>query len=290
MTKQIIQSAPAQSYQHGANDYRTYPPASGGGGGDPIVLPLYAGFFGDSNTAGRASSTLPAISPHQVFIDIYLASGGTAFAATPTINGASGRSLANTRIYLEGRTYAGNPWIHFEESGDQNADGQRTPLEYGATFEATCRSIYSRWPNALITAANAPNFGRAVSERYRDWETTYQWADWGYGSEGAAISYNAEMIRRIDILAVDGIIVTPCYIAERANALAAVIPGGAATLYSDTNPYHWSPVGRLIQALETFRALNWDVSALDLGVVTVHTDSGTDATYKTHCLNVINAV
>lgn len=290
MTKQITQSTPVQSYQHGMNDYRTYPPASGGGGGDPIILPLYWGFFGDSNTLGRASSTLPAISPHQVFADIWDASGLPARAGNIQIIAQGGRSLATTRTYAESATFGGNPWIHIEESGDQSDTGQQTPLQYGATFEAMWRSIHARWPLALKTAANAPNFGRAVSERYRDWETTYQWAAWGYASEGVAISYNAEMIRRIDILAADGILVTPCYIAERANALAAVIPGGAATLYSDTNPYHWSPVGRLIQALETFRALNWDVNALDLDVVTVHTDSGTDATYKTHCLNVINAV
>lgn len=290
MTKQVTQSAPAQSFQHGANDYRTYPPASGGGG-DPIVLPLYAVIGGDSNTAGRGNSMYPtAVSPHQVFIDIYVASGGQAFAATPTINGSSGRSLADTATYVLGRTTAGNPWVHIEESGDQNANGQRTPLEYGATFEAFWRAAHARWPNALKTAANAPNFGRAIGEQWRDWETTSNWADWGYASEGAAISYNAEMIRRIDILAADGIEVIPFYVAERANALANVIPGGAATLYSDTNPYHWSAVGRLIQALESFRALGYDVNTLDLDVVSVHTNPATDAVYKQHCLDVINAV
>jgi hypothetical protein len=288
MTKTVT-SLQLTGYRHGADDVRTYPPASGGGGGSPIVLPLYAGFFGDSNTAGRSDSMLPAKSPHQVFIDIYLANGGTAFAATPTINGVSGRSLQSTLDYLAGRSFAGRPWVHIEESGNQNGLGQETPIEYGATMEAGIRAAYTRWPDALFTVATSPNFGRANGEQWRDWKTTLNWADWGYLSEGAAISYNDELIRRVGIMAADGIDVLVIDVAPDEDALAAIIAGGATTLYSDTNPYHWSPVGRLMQALRTFHALGYDVNALDLDGETVHTNSTTDAQYKADCLAIINA-
>jgi len=287
MAKNGVPSAvPRPLFQHSVGNYAPFPPAtSGGGGGAPIALPARWGFFGDSQTGGR--SPYPStVSHHVAFRNIWAASGFT--APTQVVqNGQSGRSLANTALAISGQSFASAPWLHVQESGDQNSAGQRTPTEFGATFEAMWRSNYARFPQGIFTYETAHSFNR-IGERYRDWETTADWSFWGYASQGAAISYNAEMRRRIAILAADGIVVRPVFTAEYINALIAVIPGGYATIEADANPYHYDGVGNFMIALAKFHALNYDVNELNFSTVTINADSTTDASWKQMCVSVIN--
>ena len=292
--KQIfVPTTPPQLVDHGSGRFKPTPVGGGGGGGEfnPIMFPLSARINGDSNTAGRSSSTLPAVAPHIMLRDILVASGYTEYSvySMSDLESLGGRSLAGTMTVAQANVGQPGAWIHVEESGGQDNTGQYTPLEFGDTFEAGWRAIHALNPTSIKSAANAPNFGRDPFMRYRDWQFRNQWSEWGYASEAAAISYNEEMLRRIDILALDGIDIIPIFIAERGDELGALLPS-VNDLYSDTNLYHWSAVGRLIQVLETFRCFGWDVNTLNLSTVTVHIDPTTDAAWKALCVQVINNV
>ena len=251
-----------------------------------IELPDYWGFYGDSHTAGRGNIASSA-SPSLVFRNIWAASG---FSTPVRVvkDGASGRTLANTRLAFEDDTYADTPWIHTQESGGQNSDGQRTPEEFGDTFEQYWREVDRRYPGSIKTYETAFSFGAArAAQDGRDWEGTQHWQDWGYLSEADAISYNDEMLRRITLLADDDIVVIPVYTAEYINVLIARIPGGYPSI-EDDGPYHYNGVGNFMIALAKFKALGYDVDDLDFSTVTIHEDPATDLARKVLCVDVIN--
>lgn len=255
------------------------PPASA------VILPAYWGFFGDSHTDGRAS--IPSShSPSLVFRAIWQASGYTG-PVDVEVNGGSGRPLAGTQDAFEGHDFAGTPWIHAQESGDQNDIGQRTPEQFGDTFEAFWRAVDHRYPGSVKSYETAHSFQMKGAE-YRDWQTTLNWARWGYSSPSQAISYNDEMLRRIQILANDGIIVHPVYTAEYIDALIARIPGGYSTIEQQTNPRHYNGIGNFMIALAMFKGLGYDVHALDFSTVTIDPDPVKDAQYKALCLEVVS--
>lgn len=249
-------------------------------------LPDYWGFYGDSHTAGRCNIDSSA-SPSLVFRRIWAASG----LSTPVrviTDGASGRSLANTRLAFEADTFADTPWIHTQESGNQNSDGQRTPEEFGDTFEQYWREVDRRYPGSIKTYETAHSFLLA-GETWRDWHTTENWQDWGYLSRDEAISYNDEMLRRIAILAEDDIVVIPVYTAEYIDALVDRIPGGYPSI-EDDSVRHYNGTGNFMIALAKFKALGYDVDVLDFSAVTIHEDLVTDAALKALCVDVINRV
>jgi hypothetical protein len=201
------------------------------------------------------------------------------------VNGSSGRSLAGTREAFEADTFTQTPWIHAQESGNQNSDGQRTPQEFGATFESFWRAVDARYPDALKSYETAHSF-QLIGGTWRDWQTTANWADWGYADASNARSYNEEMQYRIDLLAEDGIVVIPVYTAELIDALIARIPGGYLSI-EDDSIRHYNGVGNFLIALATFHSLGFDVTTLDFSTVTIHEDPTTDAAYKALCVNVI---
>lgn len=287
MKNGVPAATPRPLYQVSVGNYSPVQPIGGGGGGTPVTLPTRWGFFGDSQTGGRASDTPTAVSHHVAFRNIWAASGYTA-PAQVVQNGQSGRSLSNTALAIAGQSFASTPWLHVQESGQQyNIVGQRTPVEFGATFEAMCRANYARFPQGVFTYETAFNFMNNPDPR--DWESTSLWSTWGYASQGAAISYNAEMRRRIAILASDGIVVRPVFTAEYINALIAVIPGGYTTVEESTQPRHYAGVGNFMIALAMFHALNYDVNELNFSTVTINADPTTDASWKQMCVSVINS-
>lgn len=249
-----------------------------------IELPAYWGFYGDSHTAGRGNIT-SSISPSLVFRNIWAASG-LSYPARVEKNGASGRSLANTRLAFEDDSFADTPWIHTQESGNQDADGQRTPEEFGDTFEQYWREVDRRYPGSIKTYETAHSF-LLVGAAWRDWHTTENWQDWGYLSRDQARSYNAEMLRRIAILAEDDIVVIPVYTAEYIDALIARIPGGYPSI-EDDSVRHYNGTGNFMIALAKFKALGYDVDDLDFSTVTIHEDPATDTARKALCVDVIN--
>lgn len=252
----------------------------------PLALPANWLFYGDSQTDGRAP--IPgSVNPVVVFRTIWAASGFDA-PARVRIDGGSSRSLAGTATALRNGRVSGAPWIHVQESGNQNQAGQRTPLEFGATFEAFWRAVDDRHSGALKTYETAHSFQR-TGQAWRDWQTTANWAQWGYSSEAEAISYNAEMLRRIDILAADGIVVLPVYTAEYMDALIAQIPGGYQSIEAAGHPYHYNGVGNFMVALAMFKALQIDINSLEFSAVAIHPDPATDSAYKTLCLDIVNA-
>lgn len=220
----------------------------------PVSLPRYWGFYGDSQTEG----TGPDANWHRpptVFQAIWEASGLLAPLAV-TVEGFSGRSLAGTRAAFDADTYAGTPWIHAQESGNQDLDGQRTAAEWGATFRSFMTSIATRFPAAVISYETAYNF-RRDAEQWRNWD-----------------AYNAELDASIATLATQGVNVIK--VDTNSKVLAAVAALGYETIcYSDTDShaYHYNPTGNLLVVLTMFDALGYDVASLNLTPSTVSAEN-----------------
>lgn len=241
---------------------------------------------GDSHTAGRSVLT-NATSPSVALRAILAASGITA-PSTYIVDGVGGRSLAGTVAALAATTVPStSPGVFLQESGNQDQAGQRTPLEFGATVEAWARAMYVRFTNPFLTHETATSFQR-IGEQWRDWETTARWADWGYPNQAAAISYNAELIRRAALLANEGINIMVIRVAEFIAELISQIPGGYSAIEEPSNPYHFDGVGNVGIALLRLKAFRYNPRDLDISTVVTHTNTTTDASYKALLLNILD--
>lgn len=228
----------------------------------PIALPSYWGFYGDSQTAGRETEPT-AVSPPVIFEIIWSDSGYTA-PTSITTDGLGGRWLAATRTAYESDSYAGTPWIHVQESGNQNQDGQRTASEWGATFQAFMQTIATDYPGALITYETAYSFEREA-DAYRNWT-----------------SYNVELYSRVATLAGLGVDVIVVDTDTNIKALVTELTYDVVCFPdNDTNAYHYQGIGNLMVALTMFDALGYDVTALDLSGVNIL------AAHKTAAIGVI---
>ena len=213
----------------------------------PLSIPAYWGWYGDSHTAGREPE-VTANKPQTCFKIMWDASYTPATIDTHYLNGQSGRSLANTLLRCLGRTHAGTPWIHMQESGDQNNDGQRTASEFGATFQQGWEDVYALWPDGFFSYETAHSFSPArKAQPYRNWDT-----------------YNVELRSRIETLAGLGITVhlveTEYYI-----DLAIAEFGYDTVCFPDAHAdaYHFQGLGNFAIALAQFKAYNYNVTALD---------------------------
>lgn len=234
----------------------------------PLTLPSYWGFYGDSQTDGREPE-VSAHSPPEAFQNIWEQSG---FASPTSVirDGQSGQSLANHRLRYQGDSFAGVPWIHVQESGNQNLTGQTTASEFGDTWEAFMREVYADHSTALISYETAYSFGREA-EAFRDWT-----------------SYNVELRHRAAKLRGEGIkiyiVETDAYIQE----LEAQV--GYAAIEEPSNPYHYNALGNFMVALAMFKAYQYDVNTLDFSTVIVDSNPTTDANLKAICVNIINTL
>lgn len=240
----------------GAGPVQSQPPDP-----DPIVIPTRWGFYGDSQTGGRATETPTAVNHQTAFRNIWDGSGLTAPLSTIQ-NGVSGRSLAGTRAEYEGNTYASTPWLHVQESGDQNEDGQRTASEFGATFQSFMEKLRTDHPSALITYETAFSFGREA-ESYRNWT-----------------NYNTEMLARVATLQAAGntvhVVDTDKYI-KLLQSASGVTPADVWYQNGDSNAYHFTGVGNFCIACAMFKTLGYDLDALTYSGVSINATMRTTA-------------
>jgi hypothetical protein len=222
-------------------------------------------FLGDSQTGGRATGEV--VSHATAFQAIWTKTFPAQASVSVHANGVSGRYLSGTASYYAGRSDRGTrTWVHFQESGGQDGDGQRTAAEFGTTWEAFVRRVKSESPNAVISTETAFNFGRE-DEPNRNWD-----------------AYNTVLREKVAALARDGIKVYVAEVDRNVKALDAAI--GARNVWfqgDETNAYHYKGAGNLLVALSIFDALGYDVSTLDLSGITSVT-----ADHKAKCLEVIN--
>lgn len=213
---------------------------------------------GDSQTGGRAHGAV--LSPGTAFKTIFTSS----FGRSPTLwaKGISGQPLSATLAMFNGRAEKTSAtWVHFQESGNQNEAGQRTPAEFGETFLAMGRAVKAGSPKAVISTETAYSFRREALP-YRDWtgyNTVLRAMVARLQSEGIRIVI-AEVDRNIKELV------------RRVGFSTAILPDGG----------HYSGVGNLLVALSYFDALGYDVAKLNLGgIIEVPDDQ------KSICLEII---
>ncbi|MCP4468998.1 MAG: hypothetical protein GY942_19425 [Aestuariibacter sp.] len=228
------------------------------------------GFYGDSELDGRETEPT-AISPPTVFEIMWVDSG--LGAPTSVIrDGASGESLLQHRGRYEADSFAGTPWIHTQESGQQFLTGQTTAAEWGATFQAFHEKIELDYPGSIKSHESAYSF-RREAEAGRNWDP-----------------YNVELDSRIATLAASGITVIKV---DGDTVIKALIEelGGGDTGYNQVcfpdghaNQYHFQAPGNLMIALEMFRAFGYDVTLLNMDGINV------SPIIKAACLAAMNTV
>lgn len=234
----------------------------------PLTIPRYWGHYGDSQTAGREAEAT-AKNPKECFKRMWEAEGFSSILGndTSTNAGVSGRSLAGTLTYLQGRpAFAGTAWIHIQESGDQNNDGQRTASEWGATFQQGWIDVETKHPGCFKSYETAHSFSPArKAQAYRNWD-----------------AYNTELRSRVTTLAGLGIDVkiveTEYYIDFMIAAL------GYDTVCfpdSDINAYHYQGIGNFTIALAMFKRFNYDVTTLD------HSTINLNASHKSTAVSIV---
>ncbi|MDP2876722.1 MAG: SGNH/GDSL hydrolase family protein, partial [Holophaga sp.] len=135
----------------------------------PIALGNAWRFFGDSQTAGAADES--SARSHAVALRNVWQGSFPQPWPTVTIHGVGGCSLAmSTERYasLSAAEKLATTFIHFQESGNQQIDGQRTAAEFAATFETFVRTVSQGSPNAIISYETAYSFQREASAG-RNW-------------------------------------------------------------------------------------------------------------------------
>ncbi|MDB5104056.1 MAG: Por secretion system C-terminal sorting protein [Fibrobacteres bacterium] len=213
---------------------------------------------GDSETGGRAEGAV--LSPGTAFKTIF----ASTYARNPDLlaMGISGQPLAGTKAMYNGRAEKSSAsWVHFQESGNQNLDGQRTPAEFGGTFLAMVRTVRAGSPKAVISTETAYSFRREAQD-FRDWT-----------------EYNSVLRAKVAALQSEGIRVHIAEVDRNIKDLVARI-GFSAAILPDGG--HFAGVGNLLAALSIYDALGYDVTKLDLGGITEVTSA-----HKAICLEII---
>jgi hypothetical protein len=267
------------------------------------ALPMEMGAFlmalGDSQTGGRwtGAAKSPLHAEYRIWQTMRASGKVTGGMATPYntiesgsnpyVSGRSGESLAQTHTHynnVSSGTKNNRTWIHFQESGDQNKDGQATASGFGDTFDAFITAIRAVTPSALISTETAFNFDRGnphtagagqgsyVNENFRDWTT-----------------YNTELRARVAAWAALGVTI-PIAETDRDIKLLQTAIGKSAVwfcVYNETNFAHYKGPGNVMIALSMFKALRYhDIDIDDLADIS--TDDCSLA-HKEACLEVYNA-
>jgi hypothetical protein len=189
-------------------------------------------------------------------------------------NGFSGRSLLGTLGEYNATTgRTDRTFVHFQESGSQENDGQRTASEFGDTWDDFVDAIFANTPNAIILTETAFNFRRGPpynSDPGRDWT-----------------DYNVELRARIAARSLPNQIFL-CETDRDIKLLETAIGHENVWFHSgESNPYHYKAVGNLMIALGYFKALRYDDIVLadlaDIGTSVVSAD------WQQECLDIYNA-
>ncbi len=225
-----------------------------------IPLPDNWHFFGDSQTAGRASATPLTISHAVAFENIWISNNET--VPYTYRFGVGGRSLAKTmQAYMDLSSVHIDDWVHIQESGNQNWDGQQTPEDFANTFEQFVQAIIERSPNATITMETAYSFERFTAGK--DW-TEHNIALRSKVSQMQASGHN---IYLVDV--------------EPAISDLVALLGFQSVVLEDGG--HYTGIGNLLIALLMFKSLGYDINALDLQGISDISDYD-----KAQCLFIIN--
>ncbi|WP_321367889.1 hypothetical protein [uncultured Desulfuromusa sp.] len=204
------------------------------------------GFWGDSQTSGRAPEG-PCHSSPEAINTAFGAAGQSVYRS-----GVGGCSLADSYArYLSYADRALLSWVHFQESGNQELDGQLTAAEWGATFESAMSGVAANSPGAVISYESAFSFNREA-DNYRDWT-----------------DYNAQLLTSVSVLAGQGITVVVCDVDAKIKLLqSALTPADVWYQSYETDPYHYTATGNLMVALTVLDAQGYDINSLDLSAAT----------------------
>lgn len=269
----------------------------------PLDLGAFWMALGDSQTGGRWTGA--AKSPEHAFYRIWQtmrASGKvTTGMATPYntitsgsnpyVSGRSGESLAEHLAHYNGvssGTKSNRTWIHFQESGNQDQDGQRTASEFGDTFDSKVTALRAGSPNALISTEDAFSFDRGNPHTAGGGQGSYvneNFRAWGESNTG----YNAKLRERVAYWATQGVTI-PIAEVVRDIGLLQTARGKSAVwfcVYNETNFAHYKGPGNVMIALSRFKAFNYhDIELADLADISTDDCSTAD---KEACLEVYNA-
>lgn len=233
----------------------------------PARAPLPLGgvwrFFGDSQTAGAAEES--SARSHAVALrNVWQGSFGQPWPAV-TIHGLGGCSLAQSTERYATLTQAeklATTFIHFQESGNQQIDGQRTAAEFVATFETFVRTVAQGSPSAIISYETAYSFQREALAG-RNWNP-----------------YNLALRDKINALRNQGFAIHLTDTDAKAKELVAAL-GFSAVIKDDGGHYRGN--GNLLIALSILSTLGYDVAALNLSLIP---DDQVTPAHKQLCLSI----
>lgn len=166
-----------------------------------------------------------------------------------TIHGLGGCSLAQSTeryVNLTSAEKQATTFIHVQESGNQQIDGQRTAAEFAATFETFIQTVVAGSPNAIISYETAYSFQREALAG-RNWNP-----------------YNVALRAKIDALRSQGFVIHLTDTDAKAKALVAAL-GFNAVIKEDGGHYRGN--GNLLIALSILDTFGYDVAALDLSSI-----------------------
>lgn len=222
----------------------------------PITLSNRRAFYGDSQTAGPATS--PCASHATAFQAIWNANFTP--ATTVNIDGEGGMGLQRHNTRYNADTHYTNEWVHVQESGGQDEPGQLTAAEFKATFIAFIETIYANSPSGLITYETAYSFQREATPG-RNWDS-YNVAMY------EAVTELAARATPINVLVVDVDTVIKRLVTALGYAVVNQQTGATPANYTVANaPYHYTEVGNLAIALAIFKRLGYNIRALNLSSV-----------------------
>lgn len=247
----------------------------------PIALSNRWSFYGDSQTAGPATS--PCASHATAFQAIW--NGNFTPATTVNIDGEGGMGLQRHNTRYTADTHYANEWVHVQESGGQDEPGQLTAEQFKATFIAFMEAIYANSPTGLITYETAYSFQREL-EAGRNWDP--------YNAAMlAAVSELSARATPINVLVVDVDTVIKRLVTALGYAVVNQQTGVTPANYTTSNaPYHYTEVGNLAIALAIFKRLGYNVRSLDLSSVSTASNQVGRVTtaHVAACLDAVDPV
>ena len=231
----------------------------------PLPLPLGTiwRFFGDSQTAGAAEES-KATSHAVAMRNVWQGSFGQPWP-TVTVHGAGGCSLAQSIERYANLTQTekrDTTFVHFQESGNQQIDGQRTAEEFAATFETFVRTVSAGSPSAIISYETAYSFQREALAG-RNWNP-----------------YNVALREKIDFLRGQGFTIFLTDTDAKVKELVATL-GFGTVIKADGGHYRGN--GNLLIALSILNTLGYDVSTLSLSLIP---DDQVTPAHKQLCVSI----
>ncbi len=219
-------------------------------------------FYGDSETDGRATETPSLISQNAAFLTIYAGNFDTT-GLNFFKHGVGGESLQQSRArYNDNSNHPNATWVHFQESGNQDLDGERTASEFASSFESFVREIATQSPNAIISTETAYSFERE-STSYRDWS-----------------GHNSAMKQKIAELQGDGINV---YVAEVDSAIKVLVSNLGFDNVMTSDGGHFQGNGNFLVALMMFKSLGYNLSSMSFDHIST---SELSASERDLCLQI----